>query len=78
MDAGVDNTVRKRRTASRQASRELLHPALEDLDPSTKFLYTPHTITGLLIGKSGQGRGLQRRGPLLICKLNVFDTMIPC
>lgn len=27
-----------------------VHPALQDLDPSTKFFYTPHTITGLAIG----------------------------
>jgi len=36
--------------ASRRASGELVHPALEDIDPSTRFLYTPHTITGLVIG----------------------------
>jgi hypothetical protein len=35
---------------SRRASGELVHPALEDIDPSTRFLYTPHTITGLVIG----------------------------
>ena len=27
------------------------HPALKDLDPSTKFLYTPHTLSGLLLGE---------------------------
>ena len=34
------------------------HPALEpeNLDPSTKFLYTPHTITGLLIGEQPAAR----------------------
>ena len=26
------------------------HPALRDLDPSTRFLYTPHTITCLFFG----------------------------
>lgn len=36
------------RTTTTAAER---HPALEELDPATKFLYTPHTITGLLIGK---------------------------
>ena len=36
---------------SRRSSCELLpHPALEDIDPTTRFLYTPHTITALLIG----------------------------
>lgn len=50
MEVTAEDAVRNRRTTSRQSSRELLHPALEDLDPSTRFLYTPHTITGLLIG----------------------------
>ena len=37
--------------ASRRSSAELPpHPALEDIDPSTRFLYTPHTISALLIG----------------------------
>lgn len=50
MEVTVDDAIKSRRTTSRQTSRELLHPALEDIDPSTKFLYTPHTISGLLIG----------------------------
>ena len=40
----------RRTSASRQPSQDILHPALEDIDPSTKFLYTPHTVTGLLLG----------------------------
>lgn len=24
------------------------HEALQDIDPATKFLYTPHTLTGLI------------------------------
>jgi hypothetical protein len=44
------NEDRRGSTGSRKASRELLHPALEDLDPSTKFLYTPHTVSGLVTG----------------------------
>ena len=26
------------------------HPALRHIDPSTRFLYTPHTVTSLIIG----------------------------
>ena len=41
-----------RRRSSLSTSGELRHPALQDLDPSTKYLfYTPHTITGLVIGE---------------------------
>ncbi|KAK9837431.1 hypothetical protein WJX81_001944 [Elliptochloris bilobata] len=41
---------RKEPPVSRRSSSDLLHPALEDLDPATEFLYTPHTITALIIG----------------------------
>jgi hypothetical protein len=30
--------------------RKVKHPAFRDLDPATKFLYTPRTISGLVIG----------------------------
>ena len=40
----------RRHSASRQHSQDLVYPALEDIDPSTKFLFTPHTVTGLLLG----------------------------
>lgn len=30
--------------------RTVKHPAFRDLDPATKFLYTPRTISGLIIG----------------------------
>lgn len=26
------------------------HPAFQNLDPTTRFLYTPRTVTGLFIG----------------------------
>jgi hypothetical protein len=45
-----------RRVSSRQASMELVQPPPEDIDdPSTRFLYVPHTITGLLIGGGCRG-----------------------
>ena len=40
----------RRHSASRQHSQDLVNPALEKIDPSTKFLFTPHTVTGLLLG----------------------------
>ena len=32
-----------------QASVAEVHEALQDIDPATKFLYTPHTLTGLTL-----------------------------
>ena len=39
---------------SAMASTELRaeHPALQEIDPKTSFLYTPRTITALLLGAS--------------------------
>ena len=46
------NSSIARRHSSLSTSGELQHPALQDLAPSTKYLfYTPHTITGLVIGE---------------------------
>ena len=45
----------RRHSASRQHSQDLVYPALEDSDPSTKFLFTPHTVTGLLLGDAFSG-----------------------
>lgn len=39
------------RASSRQGSMVLPPFDVEDLDPSTRFLYVPHTLTGLLIGE---------------------------
>jgi len=33
-------------------SSDAVHPALQDIDPTTRFFYTPHTITGLILGIS--------------------------
>ena len=58
------NSATARRHSSLSASGELHHPALQDLDPSTKYLfYTPHTITGLVIGEI---QGLQTCSKLLL------------
>lgn len=46
----LDTGPSRRSSASRQPSQDIVHPALEDIDPTTKFLYTPHTVTGLLFG----------------------------
>ena len=54
----VDAGPSRRSSASRQPSQDILHPALEDIDPSTKFLYTPHTVTGLLLGTTRTFTGL--------------------
>ncbi len=48
----------RRTSASRQPSQDTIHPALEDIDPTTKFLYTPHTVTGLLLGTTRTFTGL--------------------
>jgi len=53
----------RRISASRQPSQDVVHPALEDIDPSTKFLYTPHTVTGLLLGESPIRTGLFSKMP---------------
>lgn len=41
---------------SAKASRGVVirfgHPALEQIDPSTSFLYAPHTVSALLVGGS--------------------------
>jgi hypothetical protein len=38
------------------------HPALERIDPSTSFLYAPHTVSALLVGGSlGEGVGCPRQ-----------------
>ena len=36
----------------------------EEIDPSTAFLYTPHTVTGLLAGAPYAGPASQRGGPV--------------
>ena len=53
----------RRISVSRQPSQDVVHPALEDIDPSTKFLYTPHTVTGLLLGESPICTGLFSKMP---------------
>jgi hypothetical protein len=42
-------------------SQQFAHPALQDLDPATKFLYTPHTITALIVGEWGRTFALSKR-----------------
>ena len=32
-------------------SNGAVHPALQDIDPATRIFYTPHTITGLILGR---------------------------
>ncbi len=54
----LDTGPSRRSSASRQPSQDILHPALEDIDPATKFLYTPHTVTGLLLGATRTFSGL--------------------
>ena len=51
IDRDIDPETRHILRRCSQSSLHDDHPALQDLDPSTKFIfYTPHTITGLIIG----------------------------
>ena len=59
----IETVPSRRISASRQPSQDVVHPALEDIDPSTKFLYTPHTVTGLLLGESPIRTGLFSKMP---------------
>ena len=54
----LDARPARRDSASRRPSQDIVHPALEVIDPATKFLYTPHTVTGLLLGKTYSYTGL--------------------
>ena len=44
---GQDEPIPIRSSTSGQS----VHPALQDIDPSTRFFYTPHTLTGLSLGE---------------------------
>ena len=37
--------------AGESSSPRSVHPALANIDPYTSFLYTPHTITCLVVGQ---------------------------
>ena len=42
------------------SGQKAIHPALEDIDPSTSFFYTPHTFTGLVSGTCRQSKPYAR------------------
>jgi hypothetical protein len=44
------SSQRRSREGEIAAAMPQQHPALAQIDPSTAFLYTPHTITALLTG----------------------------
>jgi len=46
------------------------HPALQHLDPSTAFLYAPHTVSFLLAGAAA-GCGVLQVGSMALCLLPV-------
>ena len=63
----MDGSEVVQRPFPREASREPVPPALGDLDPTTRFLYTPHTVTGLVAGQRSVASSLIRRGKQGFC-----------
>ena len=52
------------------------HPALERIDPTTSFLYAPHTVSALLVGGSMEGGDALSRLPSIIRQLTFSSPFV--